>query len=322
MTSAHPAGTDTVEPSAQDGSRAMRIASRLIGVLPTKRNLSGTDWVDARYPGRTYPSVAAIPWTFRQTHTIQEKRIDGVRTITVRPLLGTTRSHIIYTHGGIYINELGRPHWWIIAELTRRTGAAVTVPLYRLAPESTYREAFPYLVSVYREVLSTAEPEDVTLMGDSAGGALAIAQSWAFRDAGLPAPGRVVAFSPWLDVTATNPEIPKYDAVDPMLSVPGGVRAGLWWSDGDDPRTPLVSPACAPEDLLAAVPVTRIYQGTRDVCMADAVVFRDRAVAAGADVTLKVYPGGFHVFPAFRRLPESREVYADIEAFLGRPALP
>jgi monoterpene epsilon-lactone hydrolase len=322
MTSAHPAGTDTAGPSAQDGSRAMRIASRLIGVLPTKRNLNGTDWVDARYPGRTYPSVAAIPWTFRQTHTIQEKRIDGVRTITVRPLLGATRSHIIYTHGGIYINELGRPHWWIIAELTRRTGAAVTVPLYRLAPESTYREAFPYLVSVYREVLATAEPDDVTLMGDSAGGALAIAQSWAFRDAGLPAPGRVVAFSPWLDVTGTNPEIPKYDAVDPMLSVPGGVRAGLWWSDGDDPRTPLVSPACAPEDLLAAVPVTRIYQGTRDVCMADAVVFRDRAVAAGADVTLKVYPGGFHVFPAFPRLPESREVYADIEAFLGRPALP
>jgi acetyl esterase/lipase len=219
----------------------MRVASRLIGVLPTKRNLSGTDWVDARYPGRTYPSVAAIPWTFRQTHTIQEKRIDGVRTITVRPLLGATRSHIIYTHGGIYINEFGRPHWWIIAELTKRTGAAVTVPLYRLAPESTYREAFPYLVSVYREVLATAEPDDVTLMGDSAGGALAIAQSWAFRDAGLPAPGRVVAFSPWLDVTGTNPEIPKYDAVDPMLSVPGGVRAGLWWSDGDDPRTPLVS---------------------------------------------------------------------------------
>ncbi|WP_104180751.1 alpha/beta hydrolase [Arthrobacter sp. B0490] len=322
MTSGHAAGTEVVEPSAQDGSRAMRLASRLIGLLPTKRNLSGTDWVNAKYPDRTYPSVAAIPWTFKQTHTIQGKRIDGVRTVTVRPLLGATRSHIIYTHGGIYINELGRPHWWIIAELTKRTGAAVTVPLYRLAPESTYRQAFPYLVSVYRDVLRTAEPEDVTMMGDSAGGALAIAQPWAFRDAGLPAPGRVIAFSPWLDVTATNPEIPKYDAVDPMLSVPGGVQAGLWWSGGDDPRTPLVSPACAPGDMLATVPVTRIYQGTRDVCMADATVFRDRAVAAGADVTLRVYPGGFHVFPAFPRLPESREVYADIAAFLGRPALP
>ncbi|WP_104119020.1 alpha/beta hydrolase [Arthrobacter sp. B1805] len=322
MTSGHPAGSETVEPSADDGSRAMRLAARLIALLPTKRNLSGTDWVNSKYPGRTYPAMAPIPWTFRQTHTIQEKRIDGVRTITVRPLLGASRSHIVYTHGGIYINELGRPHWWIIAELTKRTGAAVTVPLYRLAPESTYREAFPYLVSVYRDVLRTADPEDVTLMGDSAGGGLAIAQSWAFRDAGLPAPGRVVAFSPWLDVTATNPAIPKYDAVDPMLSVAGGVQAGLWWSGGDDPRNPLVSPACAPEEMLATVPRTRIYQGTRDVCMVDAVVFRDRAVAAGADVTLAVYPGGFHVFPAFPRLPESRRVYTDIAAFLGRPSLP
>jgi monoterpene epsilon-lactone hydrolase len=322
MTGRYAAATGPVAPSTKDGSRPMRAACRLIGLLPTKRNLTGTDWINSKYPHRTYPSMAAIPWTVRQTHTIQEKRIDGLRTITVRPLRGATRSHIIYTHGGIYLNELGRPHWWIIAELTRRTGAAVTVPLYRLAPESTYREAFPYLVSVYRSVLGTAEPADVTLMGDSAGGGLAIAQPWAFREAGLPAPGRVVAFSPWLDVTAANPSIPEYDAVDPMLSVAGGVQAGLWWAGGDDPRTPLVSPACAPDDMLATVPVTRIYQGTRDVCMADAVVFRQRAVAAGADVTLKVYPGGFHVFPAFPRLPESREVYADIAVFLGRPSLP
>lgn len=322
MTSGYAAGSETVEPSAKDGSRAMRLAARLISFLPTKRNLDGTDWVNSTYPGRTYPPMAVIPWTFKQTHTIQEKWIDGVRTITVRPLLGGTRSHIIYTHGGIYINEFGRPHWWIIAQLTKRTGAAVTVPLYRLAPESTYREAFPYLVSVYRDVLRTTEPEDVTLMGDSAGGGLAVAQPWAFLDAGLPAPGRVVAFSPWLDVTGTNPEIPKYDAVDPMLSVAGGVQAGLWWAGGDDPRTPLISPACAPDDMLATVPVTRIYQGTRDVCTADAKVFRDRAVAAGADVTMNVYPGGFHVFPAFTCLPESREVYADIAAFLGRPVLP
>ncbi|WP_247827019.1 alpha/beta hydrolase [Arthrobacter antioxidans] len=322
MTSRDADRTETMEPGAKDGSRAMRVAARLIGLLPTKRNLSGTDWVNAKYPGRSYPAMAAIPWTLKRTHTIQEKRIDGIRTITVRPLLGATRSHIVYTHGGIYINELARPHWWIIAELTKRTGAAVTVPLYRLAPESTYREAFPYLVSVYRDVLRTAEPDDVTLMGDSAGGALAVAQAWAFREAGLPAPGRVVAFSPWFDVTATNPDIPAYEAVDPMLSVAGGVQAGLWWADGDDPRTPLVSPACAPEDLLAALPRTRIYQGTRDVCMADAAVFRDRAAAAGAAVEMKVYPGGFHVFPAFPRLPESRDVYADVAAFLGRPALP
>ncbi len=322
MTNGFVAGTESIEPSTADGSRAMRVASRLISFLPTKRNLAGTDWVNATYPGRTYPSMAAIPWTFKQKHTIQETKIDGVRTITVRPILGATRSHIIYTHGGIYINELGRPHWWIIAELTRRTGAAVTVPLYRLAPESTYREAFSYLVSVYREVLLTADPEDVTLMGDSAGGGLAIAQPWAFRDAGLPAPGRIVAFSPWLDVTGTNPEIPKYDAVDPMLSVAGGVQAGLWWADGEDPRTPLISPACAPAELLATVPTTRIYQGTRDICMADAAVFHDRAVEAGADVIMRVYPGAFHVFPAFPRLPESKEVYADIAEFLGRPALP
>lgn len=316
------APSESIEPSAQDGSRAMRLACRLISFLPTKKQLADTDWVKRTYVGRTYPAAAAIPWTFKQKHTTQETTIDGVRTITVRPVRGATRSHIIYTHGGIYINELGRPHWWIIAELTRRTGAAVTVPLYRLAPESTYREAFGYLVSVYREVLRTTAPGDVTLMGDSAGGGLALAQPWAFREAGLPAPGRIVAFSPWLDVTGTNPQIPKYDAVDPMLSVAGGVQAGLWWAAGDDPRTPLISPACAPGTLLETVPTTRIYQGTRDICMADAEVFRERAVAAGANVTMRVYPGGFHVFPAFPRLPESKEVYADIADFLGRPALP
>ncbi|MBG6218469.1 acetyl esterase/lipase [Arthrobacter sp. CAN_A6] len=305
-----------------EGSLSVRVASRLIALTPTKDRHRTTDWVEGTYPGRQYPEAAAMPRSLTTLHSIQERLVDGVRTITVRPRKGATRLHIIYTHGGVYINELSRPHWWIVAELIRRTGATVTVPLYRLAPESTYREVFPYLTSVYREVLLTSDADDVVLAGDSAGGGLAIAQCWAFTGAGLPMPSRIIAFSPWLDVTGTNPDVPRYEKIDPMLSVPGAVRAGSWWAGGDDPRTPLVSPACAPADMLGSLPPIRIYQGTRDVCMPDAVVFRDRALEAGADVVLREYPGAFHVFPGLPWLPESRAAYADLADWLGRPALP
>ncbi len=300
----------------------MRLASRVIALTPTKDRHRTTDWVESTYPGREYPEPAAMPRSLAKAHSIQDRLVDGIRTITVRPRKGATRLHIIYTHGGVYINELSRPHWWIVAELMRRTGATVTVPLYRLAPESTYREVYPYLTAVYRGVLQTSDAADVVLAGDSAGGGLAVAQCWAFADAGLPAPSKILAISPWLDVTGTHPDVPRYERIDAMLSVPGAIRAGSWWAGGDDPRTPLVSPASAPAEMLGSLPPTRIYQGTRDVCLPDAVLFRDRAREAGADVVLREYPGAFHVFPGLPWLPESRAAYADLADWLGRPALP
>lgn len=122
--------------------------------------------------------------------------VGGFRTVTLRPRAGASGASMIYLHGGTYINELVRPHWTMIAELIRRTGATITVPFYPLAPEHTFGEAFGYLETVYARVLETAAADDVVLAGDSAGGGLSAGLALHFQAAGLPRPGRLLLFSP------------------------------------------------------------------------------------------------------------------------------
>ncbi|MHA7154010.1 alpha/beta hydrolase [Arthrobacter sp. TMN-50] len=300
----------------------MRLVSAALRLTSTKRHYSSPEWLRRQYLQRSYPAAAPLTRSLRRLCTVEDREVDGVRTLTLRPRSGASRQHIIYTHGGTYINELTRPHWWIIAALVRATGATVTVPLYRLAPEHTFREAYDYLTAVYRGVLSTTNADDVVLAGDSAGGGLAVGQALHFAALGLPRPGRLILFSPWLDITGTNPDIPQYDRVDPMLAVPGAVEAGTWWAGGENTREQLLSPVFAAPEALAALPPVSLYQGNRDICMADAVAFDRLMSDAGGDVAFHRYPGAFHVFVGLPWLPESRAVFKDIRlTIVGPPAL-
>ncbi|MBP2215582.1 alpha/beta hydrolase fold domain-containing protein [Arthrobacter sp. CAN_C5] len=293
-------------------SMPLRFASAALRLTPTKGHYNSVDWMRGQYLQRTYPSPASLTRALRRLCSVEDYLLDGVRTVTLRPRSGGSGRHIIYTHGGTYINELTTPHWWIIAALIRSTGATVTVPLYRLAPEHTFAEAYCYLTAVYERVLETTASDDVCLAGDSAGAGLAVGQALHFAAVDLPRPGQLVLFSPWLDVTGTNPDIPQYDRVDPMLGVPGAVEAGRWWAGEADPRHPSVSPVFAPPTALAELPPTSIYQGTRDICMADALAFQRKMIDAGGDVVLHRFAGAFHVFVGLPWLRESRAVFADI----------
>ncbi len=199
----------------------------------------------------------------------------------------------------------------------RRTGATVTVPLYALAPEHTHRDTYGFLTTVYKAVISSTVPADVVLAGDSAGGGLAVGQALHFSAEGLPAPGRLILFSPWLDITGTNPETARYERVDPMLAVPGAVEAGSWWAGAESPRHPLLSPVFADPAALAGLPPVSIHQGDRDVCMADSLLFQQRMNDAGGRLSLDVYPGAFHVFAGLPWLPESRRAFGRIAALLS-----
>jgi monoterpene epsilon-lactone hydrolase len=122
-------------------------------------------------------------------------------------------------------------------------------------------------------------------------------------------------FSPWLDVTMTNPLIGPLESRDVMLGV-DGLRywGGQWagsWSTADYRVSPI-------NGRLAALPHTRIYQGGRDIFLPDARRFAALATKAGADVTLREYPDGFHVFVGLTIARESRDAFADLERTIAR----
>ena len=189
---------------------------------------------------------------------------------------------MVYLHGGAYVLEfIPSLHWPAIARLANLLGRTVTVPIYPLAPEHSYREVFGFLLGLYRRVLATHDPETVAVMGDSAGGGMALALCHAVHDAGLPPPTDAVLLCPWVHVALPHPDVAGLARSDVTFNVDDLRAAGLRYAGGDPVDTPLVSPAAGPLDGL---PPLTIFSGTHDVLHPDTREFWDRAVAAGLDV--------------------------------------
>src|SRR5699024_1370950 len=193
----------------------------------------------ARKP--TYPAAArfrahleapkpdgAPPLRLRRRHRVQIREIDGFRCVTVTPRGGAADGPVVlYLHGGAYVSPIARQHWALISRLAG-AGAAVHVPLYGRAPQHTYRETYRLLDAVYADLAPHADR--LTVMGDSAGGGLALGLAQVLRDTGRQMPRALTLIAPWVDVTCSNPGIAAIAPHDPWLSTVGATIAGQAWA--------------------------------------------------------------------------------------------
>jgi acetyl esterase/lipase len=229
------------------------------------------------------------PYAGRPSHAVR-RRIDVTRNdLDGRPVYevapkgtGATGGHMLYLHGGGYVMDLiPAVHWPFIARLARTLRRTITVPIYPLAPEHSYRDVFRFLLRVYDRMLTVRPASGVLVAGESAGGSMALALCHALRDAGGQQPGAALLLSPWLDVTFSHPGSDAVARIDPALDIDRLRVAGRHYAGGDPLDTPLVSPGLGE---IAGLPPLSIYTGTHDLLNPDTRAFRARAVDAGADV--------------------------------------
>ena len=227
---------------------------------------------------------------------------------------------VLHLHGGGYFMGSPTTHRGLAAAIGRSSGAPVVLPDYRLVPEHPYPAALDDAEATFRWLVETCgvDPARMAVVGDSAGGGLAAALLVRLRSGGSPLPACYVGISPWLDLAGTGESVQRLDGTDPwiparMLPIPAGFYAGE--RALDDPE---VSPLYAD---LAGFPATLLYVGGHEVLLDDALRFVDRAREAGSDASVGVFPGLWHVFPAFPGLPESRDAIAELGAFIRRHTL-
>lgn len=294
-------------------SLQMRVVSAVLR-LTRKRGMATAEGGRRRVAAPKGPS--GPPAKLRARHDVGTRRIGGFDCHTVTPRGSRTARAALYLHGGAYISEISPQHWTLISRMAD-AGVRVEVPSYGLAPQHTYRDAYPFLTEVYRQLLAGAEAPAVSVVGDSAGGGLALGLTQILADAGLPQPGRLVLIAPWLDLTLSHPDLPAVEARDPWLSTAALHEAAKSWAGGDDPTDPRLSPL---NGALVGLPPTDLYVGTRDICLPDALLLRDRAAAAGATLRLVVCEGAVHVYPLIPA-PEGRAAAREIVAAVaGRTA--
>ncbi|PZE78575.1 alpha/beta hydrolase [Curtobacterium sp. MCBD17_019] len=224
--------------------------------------------------------------------------LGGRPAVLVEPEGEAGPGTILYFHGGSWL--LGSPDtaMALTTELVLRTGVRAVSLDYRLAPEHPFPAAIEDGVAAFRDLVDQGEdPATIAFAGDSAGGGLSVTTSIAARDAGLPTPAAIVAFSPGLDHTRTGASMTTKDGVDPFLTAAGMRRTGALYLAGQDPYQPLLAPAVVGD--LTGLPPMLLQVGTNEVLLDDAVRLATRAVEAEVDVVLDVTADVPHVFQTF-----------------------
>lgn len=225
--------------------------------------------------------------------------------------------HLLYLHGGAYAvgaPRLYRHFTWRIADAAR---ARVLVLDYRLAPEHPFPAALDDAVGAWRWLLDHgADPRQMAVAGDSAGGGLALALMLKLRDDGLPLPAAAVAMSPWTDLALTAPSFRSNAAADPMLVADDVPRFAAGYLGGADARNPYASPLYGnPRGL----PPTLLQAGSDEILRDDAVRMAEAMSAAGCDIELQVWRKMPHTWQLLASvLPEARAALAEIARFLAR----
>ena len=212
---------------------------------------------------------------------------------------------VIYLHGGIYVNEMRRPHISFCDRLAKKISGTVFAPVYPLAPIHTYEETYEIVENLYRHLLTMDKP--IVIMGDSAGGGLSAAFAEYLADNDLPQPKNLILISPWLDVSMSG----DYGDVefDPMLGIDGLREMGETWAGDLDPKDYRVSPLFGEVSELAK---TTLFVGTHEIFYPDVVNFYNRLKDEGVDVELNVGEGMTHVYAIYPLVPESKEAFNHI----------
>ena len=122
---------------------------------------------------------------------------------------------VVAIHGGAYVGKATIFH---SVDLHRYgpTGATVVVPDYTLSPAGTAETVVPVMTDYISQVIAQNDAANVSVIGDSSGGGLALLaiQELVRRNAAVP--GHLVLLAPWLDVSMSDPRSAQIN--DPLLN--------------------------------------------------------------------------------------------------------
>ncbi|MFB8277730.1 alpha/beta hydrolase [Nocardia colli] len=240
--------------------------------------------------------------------------------VLVKPENNPRAGTILYFHGGGFVYGSPDTAMPLTANLVTRTGFRAYSLDYRLAPEHPFPAAIDDTLNAYRALLDNGEhPSSIAFAGDSAGGGLAVTACLAARDADLPMPAAVVAFSPGLDQTRSGESMDTKADLDPLFTRESLDRTGALYLAGQDPNQPLLSPAILAD--LTGFPPLLLQAGTNEMILDDTTRLATRARAAGVDVILDITADVPHVFQSFAGVLDEADEALDRAALFLRQRL-
>lgn len=221
---------------------------------------------------------------------------------------------ILFLHGGGYIAGSAFAHRGMLARLSRIAKAPVFAPNYRLAQYAPFPAAFDDALAAWTHLRrdQNLRPEQIVLAGDSAGGGLALAlMAHLLNDGQRPA--GLIGLSSWTDLTLTGPSLKTNEKSDAILIAARMPELCDIVLAGADPADPRISPLFA---TWTNPPPVYLQASKTEILLDDTVRMADALKAAGAEVTVDLWPDAPHVWQIFDGwLPEARDALQKAGAF-------
>lgn len=241
---------------------------------------------------------------------VSETEIDGMQVFSWNDKKDRKQRVILYLHGGAYVKQPSNHHFETAAAIADKLDARVIFPIYPKAPKHSYQETYQKLDLLYRQLLdNVASSQQISFIGDSAGGGLALGFAMYARDQKLDQPKDIILLSPWLDVKTDNPDIADYEKLDPMLSAKGLRRRGLEWAGSQaDLTNPYVSPAFGQLEGLGKI---SLFVGTHEIFYPDIRDLHQRLEKENIPHNYTVADKMNHIYVIYP-IPEAEEAQQEI----------
>ena len=232
----------------------------------------------------------------------------------------------LFFHGGGWVTDCIDNYERICARLADATGQYVVAVEYRLAPEDKFpsglEDCYAVAKALYRgEFVLNVKPENITLIGDSAGGNLCAALSLMARDRGEFMPDRQILIYPatYNDYTENSPfPSVKENGTDYLLTA-GKMQdyIDLYARDEEDKKNPYFAPYVA-EDV-SNQPDTLILTSEFDPLRDEGEEYGKRLKEANNYVEIHRIPDALHGYFALGiRFLHVKESFEIMNCFLNK----
>jgi len=225
---------------------------------------------------------------------------DGIKGRWHQPSQTTSEATILYLHGGGYTFK-GGVSTRFASMLAHHTGARLFAPDYRLTPEHPHPAQAEDAMAAWDHLAGKTPADRIVVIGDSAGGHMALMLLQALKEAGKAQPALCIGLCPWTDIGDRGASMRANDPTD-LVQGWMAIRFGEWL----DPEGAFGRAALSPisYDYKGLAPLY-LQAGGREVLRDMIIDFARRQKELGADVMLDLWQDMPHDFQAYDSLTAS-----------------
>jgi acetyl esterase/lipase len=265
---------------------------------------------------------------------IEETTIAGISAAIVTPKGGVPAKNknrlFLNGPGGGFRTGVRGNGLLISIPVAATLGVKVVTITYRQGPEYQFPAASEDLLKVWEFYTKTYKPQNIGMVGCSAGGSLVAQTTAILIKNGKPTPGVLGVYCSGLGnqgngdsqffaaLSVTNaPAGQAQGGGAPVPSLTPAPSAARNYYTGVDQNQFIVTPTLD-EKLLAKFPPTIFFTGTRDFAMSGSLFSYRKLIKLGIDSQIMVFDGLYHGFMTNPDFPEAQEGYKIAAAFYDK----